>query len=390
VPRIVLMGIGIFPHRLAGDKNYCLDLRRELESAGFEVVLVSIAGSPRPRWRGDVIFLGRAFHGSDDARYALAEDGRPIGYNHMHGMGWQTLELAATILKSARVLRGISSDGTPTVWHWLDSPLCLPVLRYVVRRDPIVVTSLSSTRRGAFGSFVRGKMLGVADAVLVGSRQAASVLRGSGCGSPVIEVVPWACADSADEASPTVRSGPARLVWSGFIQRIREPDMLAAAKLALEVTALRSDIEFVFSLKPEFYETSYQDDYGSSGVTFVRGDTGFKSGLGAFDGLFSPVLDSRSALAPPLTWIEAMSAGTPVVTTKTPGVDEHFCHGLGGLAFEDWAALRAWLLEAPVADILRAMRPGVRECHRQRYTLERAAAGHIGVYERVIGDRVPR
>ena len=57
--------------------------------------------------------------------------------------------------------------------------------------------------------------------------------------------------------------------------------------------------------------------------------------LAASDVLFSPIFDWDCIVAPPLTWIESMAAGLPVLTTDVPGADELVESGRTGYLAKD-------------------------------------------------------
>ena len=61
----------------------------------------------------------------------------------------------------------------------------------------------------------------------------------------------------------------------------------------------------------------------------------FAAVLAASDVLFSPIFDRDCIVAPPLTWIEAMAAGLPVLTTDVPGAEELIDVGRTGYLASD-------------------------------------------------------
>ncbi|MCJ7459511.1 MAG: glycosyltransferase, partial [candidate division Zixibacteria bacterium] len=52
--------------------------------------------------------------------------------------------------------------------------------------------------------------------------------------------------------------------------------------------------------------------------------------LDKIDLLLAPVENSKSTIAPPLSWIECMVKGIPVMSTQAPGTDEVLKHNLTG------------------------------------------------------------
>jgi glycosyltransferase involved in cell wall biosynthesis len=174
-----------------------------------------------------------------------------------------------------------------------------------------------------------------------------------------------------------------RILWAGYIQQIRKADFQATLELAQRVTSRRDDLEFTFSLKPEFYRAELAD-LGNERLKVVRGDRGFLQGLASFDGLLSPVLNAGAMLAPPLTWIEAMSAGLPVMTTSTHGIEEIIADGTDGIVRDTYADLERWLGEADVGTTLRSMRDATRATFETRYEIGRVADTFLETYEKAL------
>ncbi len=90
------------------------------------------------------------------------------------------------------------------------------------------------------------------------------------------------------------------------------------AKKSLE---LYKDIEFLFVFKPECYNDKYQK-ISSERIKILKTTENFKMLLSAADIFFSFQNNKNSTLPPPLTWIEAMGMGIPILTTYAKGVEE--------------------------------------------------------------------
>jgi glycosyltransferase involved in cell wall biosynthesis len=168
-------------------------------------------------------------------------------------------------------------------------------------------------------------------------------------------------------------------LWSGFIQQIGRDDFLRTVTLARRIRDQRSDIDFVFSLKPECYSDELAK-LGATGVEVKIGSPAFMSELPRYDAFLSPVLDSQSSAAPPLTWLEAMSAGLPIITTEHPGAHEVLGNGNCGIVTSDFAELEKTLLDPGLASRLLAMQSAARQRQRARYNVEIIGQRYADIY----------
>jgi glycosyltransferase involved in cell wall biosynthesis len=94
-----------------------------------------------------------------------------------------------------------------------------------------------------------------------------------------------------------------------------------------------------------------------------------------------------STPAPPLTWLEAMAAGVPIITTAHPGVDEVIEDGTSGLVAADYEALEERLLDPQIGSQLRGMRRGARDQHSRMYEIESVAARYAAVYRELLSEQ---
>jgi hypothetical protein len=156
--------------------------------------------------------------------------------------------------------------------------------------------------------------------------------------------------------------------------------------MAQRVAKRRSDVDFTFSLKPEFYSDEYSS-WQSKGVRVVRGDSSFRMQLSTYHGLLCPVGKSQSSLAPPLTWIECLAAGTPIITTSTQGVHELVGNGESALVFSTFEELENWLSEeSSIIEVLLRMRSKSKKHYRDVYSLDVVGPKYAEVYRKVVSQ----
>lgn len=89
-------------------------------------------------------------------------------------------------------------------------------------------------------------------------------------------------------------------------------------------------------------------------------------------------------MAPPLTWIEALSAGLPIITTRSQGIEELLTNGKSSLIFDDWQSLEAALMETDFSDKVRLLRLGAWNEFHNKYSLEIVSTKYMDVYRRIL------
>ncbi len=383
-PTVVFIGAGITPRPAAADKTFVLQLAPRLRRLGLNVRIVSIIETPPDDLPDDMLVIPRLAHRDSSDTFTFDPDGRVVGYHHQHRAWLQTLELASTLLARRRDILGFSGSGPTTVFYWMDLSTLVPVLRRTVARQSMLVAGLPQLVPAGFPhDRIRAHALSAADAVFAGTAAAASALRAAGCGCREITVAPWGAEGLHTDTTPAVPTS-LHLLWTGFIRQIGHEDFLAAVAIARDVAAARSDIEFTFCFKPQCYRPEYAA-HAAERVHIVRGDASFSATLARYSALYSPVLRLDSTVAPPLSWIQALAAGLPIITTRPAGVDEVLSHGRDALLAVDAASLREELLDPGLGTRLAAMRPAARTLFEERYDIDRVAENHADLFRQLVG-----
>ena len=383
---VVFVGVGIFPHRVAGDKNFLLQLAEHLGSHQIPTRFVSIVSSSAGLHAPDgFTFVSRFMHRTSGSHFRKDNNGNVIGYRHSHGALRSGMELSATLVRAGGTIRRVLAEHDRAVVHWVDSSVLVPSLRIVCgERHRYVASMLRYLPQGRVGTAARTFALRRAHRVFTGSQAARELLVRDGCCVDRVLVAPWGCAARC-EPEDRLDGGPVRLLWSGFLQQIGREDLLSTVALARRVRERRSDIEFTFSLKPECFTPEFAA-LGSPGVDVRSGGASFIDELSAFDGFLSPVTEARSTPAPPLTWLEAFAAGVPVITTFHSGVDEVVRQDRSGIVARDYQELETKLLNRSLKAQLQVMRASARREHAERFDIRLVARRYADVYRTLFSE----
>jgi len=122
------------------------------------------------------------------------------------------------------------------------------------------------------------------------------------------------------------------LLWSGYTSQVRRKDFLYAHKIAEESLKKGLDGVFCFAFKPETFEKKFTSFHNPGKGIYVMPTTAQEFSLlqRCADIFYSLVINTRCILAPPLTWIEILRLGVPILTTRVPGADEIVSDGKTG------------------------------------------------------------
>ncbi|MHA2283472.1 MAG: glycosyltransferase [Promethearchaeota archaeon] len=136
-------------------------------------------------------------------------------------------------------------------------------------------------------------------------------------------------------------------LWAGYIQQIQKQDFYFALEQARNALEKGLIATFYFAFKPEAMENGFERFHKpEQGIYVTATEVELFDHLKvATDVFYSPVTNKRCILAPPLTWIEMMSLGVPILTTNVPGAFEIVEEGKTGcMAHNEDDLIRKMLL----------------------------------------------
>ena len=124
------------------------------------------------------------------------------------------------------------------------------------------------------------------------------------------------------------------ILWSGFLQQIGIGEFQYSLKVANESLKQNSNCTFIFALKNVHFKEDYRR-YEKRRIKIIstNSNSEFLKLVNASDAFLSPILSINSIVAPPLTWIECMAFGVPIITTNVGGSDELVLEGHTGYIF---------------------------------------------------------
>ncbi|MGI0130156.1 MAG: glycosyltransferase family 4 protein [Thermoplasmata archaeon] len=335
--RILIVGGRILPFRHAGDKNFWLDVIHELMARGHDVRVMSVTREPVTVPTPYPCEFVRPIP------VYLSGTGR---FNHEYRWLRGTNNYPSKMLSFGRVLRALRRHilaDRPDVIHF--SSNFGPVMAFLKPYALGVPISISApTYNGGtlfYDPALRTSFHGF-DTVVPFSDAFARRLGVMGLSNTEIRTIRWGVKvdqfrpPTADERANARRElgilGEEKVgFWAGFLQQMVAADFEFAMRVAKQlVRESPGEWRFFFCFKPEHFSPHYAR-YDRSGITVGGSGDLFRRAQCAADVMISPIADMRSTAAPPLTWIETMAQGVPLLTTPIPGADEVVSDGVSGL-----------------------------------------------------------
>ncbi len=180
----------------------------------------------------------------------------------------------------------------------------------------------------------------------------------------------------------SIPSGKTLYLWAGYIQQIRRKEFLLAYRCARRALEKGLDGVFFFAFKSEeMAEEFYRYHHPGRGIHIqVTTVEEFRILKRIADVFYSPFCREDIIIAPPLTWLEVMSLGKPVVTTAAGGAGEIIDNGKTGFIARGEDDLLAGLFK------IRGRYPEMaRDCRKiieDKYNIAKTAERYLDLFRR--------
>ena len=172
------------------------------------------------------------------------------------------------------------------------------------------------------------------------------------------------------------------ILWSGYIQQIKRKDFLFAYNLAKEVKKKGYKGTFFFAFKPESFENKFYKiaDEAKQLEVIIKATSKeeFDKLTDSADVFFSPILNNRCIVAPPLTWIEMLNKGIPIVTTAVPGTENIILNGETGFLFSNLEELINNLMD--IAEKPDGYSTRCKDFVKRRFNVKKSAEAYIELF----------
>jgi len=401
--KVLLIGIDYFPNRGSGDKNFWHCLLPLLAETIDRIVVLSfnyreLKAENQPTAHRSIRILNvRPSHIGIDLRPDLATvHNKEKCHSHFKSPPRSTLEYLLSFIRIRPLVQRLVAEQGITNVHCMDNyGPAMHLLQRWVSPVPVSVSAMGYYARRALHDWYLQLCYRGLNAVVPYSVAYRQKLLELGLPENRLCAIPWgidvesvteiAAPEEREELKHSLRigSGCKLVLWPGFIQQIRERELYASLEIAQNLIRGRDDVYFVFALKPECYQERYQLVAAPRIRILSTANEVFLRLLRAADYLLSPITNTKSIVTPPLTWIEAMATGVPVVTNRLPGVEAVILPGENGFVAETVDAIPALLNVALSHKDKDRIRENAREYALTHYTITQSATGYLALWERL-------
>lgn len=383
---VLLIGFGFSLRHISGDKNFWLELSRELSTEMDQMVIVSINSSPlKSEHEGNIYLYNvqRPFHRKKDQEKRLRFQFQ------RHFLPWEVFERSATLLKLIPFLRRIVKLHNIQAIHLMDNFGFLTGLsKMIFHKLRIYASAFSYNTHGLpspLNSIYRKINFGKLDNLVVSSKAHREKLIENGFPREKVRIIRWGIPlpNEKKRLLEKVRRNPSKrvILWTGFTQQIKIKSFYLSLSLAQSMIKEKPRVDFIFAFKPECFHKKYELFQEKRLRVISTNHQDFIRLLEEIDLLLSPVENNGSTLAPPLTWIECMARGIPIISTQVPGVDEILKHNFSGFVAQSNKELEG-LIEKIIEDenLLSKVSAQAREWIKENYNIKDISQDYLKLW----------
>jgi len=398
---ILFIGVGFFPWLTSGEKNFFLKLFPIIQQK-TDVVVFSLNDYSEdlllyetPDGDIPVYCVRRPFHRNYEQFFFFHANGY-TSYHHLHKPPREILEKLLSTVRHLPQIKKIIKQHNVEIVHFMDNfGPSMPFLRSILPKEIKVTYSAANyDPRGSQANYDRYLKfsLGRLDGLGVYTQAYANKLNQLGIKTPCF-LTPWgvpvANKPLSDEQKRIIRNdlGIGKdqylILWSGYLQQIQEFDFYKTIQVARQIIQTRPDITFIFAFKPETFKEKYMTESGER-IKVISGVKQFGDILETADLFCSLISNARSTVSPPLTWLEAMSKGTPVITTHVGGVEEIISHGENGYIADTYDDVADIIIQQAYRDNLIPLSKRARKTIQKHYTVQHAADNYLNMWQQLL------
>lgn len=392
---LLLFGCDFFPTAKTSEINFWNDMVNRLSGRLGKVVILSVNNRAiREEQLAENIYLYNVrpyYFGNSPMQQADPEySGSPF-----HKLPWAVAYKTYSFIKYLPVFDDLIARHHIDIVHYMR--VFGLFNKWLVGRHPeqfFTITVPTHIDRGFPAHYlyhwIKNEGLRPMDRVIATSVATKNRLCKLGMNAAKLEVIPWSSSLESDDVSAApdikVRLGippTAQIVlWSGPLQHTGDKEFFYALDIAVQVTRHTDRYIFIFAFKPNKLKPEHcQAIPAEVAVKLLETDRQTFIALQAAAALFlSPICNHNRTVAPPLTWIEMMQRGIPVMTTAIDGVAELIIHGQNGFIIDDVETATEALLTVN-RDGLEQMRQACQSVVQTRYALDEIVTRYVAMWE---------
>ena len=334
---IMLIGIDFYPRQTPSDKNFWLSIVNEVKNKFQKIQIISFVkkkSDTHIEVYDNIVFNYFKFL-SFPSPYSL--------------IGGFIARLIAFCLNIINIKRIIKQNGIEVV-HFVDNfGIVMPLMKLLYRNVRITASLAAARPKDRMYDLLLRISYSYLDRIATFTECLKERLIAMGIDKDKIDVIRWAVKIIAKEGRNDHYQNKDKKVvlWTGFLTQVREEDFFLAMRIAKRLIMTTDKCKFIFCFKSHFFNTKYKK-YESEGIEVQPNNISFNQIVNYSDIYFCPIKDQNKIIGPPLTWIEMMLHGKPIITTAVNGAKEIVKNRENGYICKDEGALIDSLLNLVV------------------------------------------
>jgi glycosyltransferase involved in cell wall biosynthesis len=188
-----------------------------------------------------------------------------------------------------------------------------------------------------------------------------------------------------------VQVGDRIVLWSGPLQDTGHREFAHALSVARNVCKVNDRYTFIFAFKPGKKFIDYSKiSVGDAKIKIVETSREELLDLRSITSFFlSPICNKNRTVAPPLTWIEMMGSGVPIITSVVDGVDEIIIHQDSGFVVDKVEETVDLLLRLEDAALFQVGQNAMERV-RNDFSIEEICARYVDLWKTILDTKRAR
>ena len=373
--KILLIGVDFYPVVKTTDKNFWLSLVKKLEPRFERIEIMTFT-----TWDSQMV----ESHIGSNIHFVYR---RFLPYLSANSVISGFVVRSLSPLYYLRLIRRIVKSSGVQVIHFIDNfGLAMPMISVLCPKVMVTASVQTPRPKRRIYDFFIGMSYKHLDRVSCSNDALKERLIEAGIKDTRVSVIRWGVTAGVLPKATSLsqhNQEPKVVLWSGFLASlVEEEDFLFAIAVARKVIEVTKKYRFVFIFKPYCFKPEYRQ-YEQAGIAVQPAGATYEAMMSKADLFFCPIKNKSKFIIPPLTWIEMLAAGKPIITTVASGVEEVIINEENGFVCRDEQSLVDTMLK--VADdesIGPALSQGAVEWAMRRFSLSTTAAEYKAMWER--------
>ncbi len=390
---MLLVGSRYLPYRHEGDKNFWLMLTKTICQKGERICVTSINND----CRGDYFKApAMRLHNLTPFPFPTLNSkfsNSSIKFSNNYG------SKSFSFLKNLNKIKSIATEENSQLIHLIDN--YGPIMAGLNRKNRVPLSIFAPTyhpHHQFYDNLLKASLRPFTK-VITTTNSFKHKLVELGIAQDKIEIIHWGV--DAEFMKPSfaqrkqtreklgIDPNSKLILWSGFLQQIGRGEFQCALKIANKSIKQNSNYKFILALKNVHFKEEYQY-YEKRGIKIISTNSNleFLKLVNASDAFLSPILSTASIVAPPLTWIECMALGVPIITTNVGGSNELILNGDTGYIFNSLQEATEKINTIHVDETLhKKISQAAREKVRMEYNIEGIAHKYLCLWKEMAEGR---